>query len=369
MVANLRTVDLVVVGASFAGLVCARTADLRGLSTLVIEAKSDPGARIHTTGILVKEASEEIDIPRHFTRTIPAVRLYAPSLHHVDLEAPGYYFLTSDTAALIRWLADEARRAGAEIACGRKLQALEAEGNGFRLPEFGVVTRFLVGADGARSTVAERLGLGRNRHFLAGLEWEFETLPGADDGRLHCFLDSRAAPGYLAWIAPAPGFFQVGLAGNGRSRPDLRAFMARTRHLFAYDEGRIRERRSGLIPCGGPVAPSAAPNALLIGDAAGHVSPLTGGCIRLAFRYGRRAGQLIADYLDRGGPPPAQILAGEISGFAVKRLMRVAMDLGPPDWLFNFLIGTAPMNWLARRIYFHRRGQSPSGGSDRRNAP
>ena len=58
--ANLKTVDLVVVGASFAGLVCARTAALRGLSTLVIEAKTDPGARIHTTGILVKEASEEI---------------------------------------------------------------------------------------------------------------------------------------------------------------------------------------------------------------------------------------------------------------------------------------------------------------------
>ena len=36
-----RAVDLVIVGASFAGLICARTAALRGLSTVVIEAKPE----------------------------------------------------------------------------------------------------------------------------------------------------------------------------------------------------------------------------------------------------------------------------------------------------------------------------------------
>ena len=50
-----RPVDLVIIGASFAGLLCAKTAALRGLRTVVIEAKEEPGARIHTTGILVKE--------------------------------------------------------------------------------------------------------------------------------------------------------------------------------------------------------------------------------------------------------------------------------------------------------------------------
>src|SRR5216117_1784058 len=117
-----RQLDLVIVGASFAGLICARTAALRGLKTLVIEAKTDPGARIHTTGVLVKEAAEEVDTPPEFSRAIHGVRLYAPSLKSIDLKAPGYYFLTTDTAGLIRWLADEARRAGAEIVSGRKFE-------------------------------------------------------------------------------------------------------------------------------------------------------------------------------------------------------------------------------------------------------
>ena len=99
-----REVDLVIVGASFAGLICARSAALRGLKVIVIESKSDPGARIHTTGILVKEAAEEVDTPANLSRVIHGVRLYSPSLKSIDLRAPGYYFLTTDTAGLIRWL-------------------------------------------------------------------------------------------------------------------------------------------------------------------------------------------------------------------------------------------------------------------------
>lgn len=362
-----RAVDLVIVGASFAGLICARTAALRGLSTVVIEAKPDPGARIHTTGIMVKEASDEVDTPPHVPRTIHGVRLYAPSLRFIDLASRDYYFLTTDTAALMRWLADQARAAGAEIICGRKVEQVGRQGERLQLPQFGLSARYLVGADGARSTVAKLFNLGRNTRFLTGLEIEYDTLPRADPDLLHCFLDTRLARGYLAWVAPAPGFFQVGLATNDRAKPDLKAFLAHTEPLFGFSQATVTERRSGLIPCGGPVSPFAAPNVLLIGDAAGHVSPLTGGGIRLAFRYGRRAGQLIADHLMRLGPPPEQVLARELPSFTKKLALRGVMDVGPPNWLYNLLIGTAPMRWFARQVYFHKR--QPEGGTSHAPTP
>jgi flavin-dependent dehydrogenase len=347
----------VVIGASFAGLVCARTAALRGLSVVVLEAKREPGARIHTTGILVKEAAEEVDTPPQFSRAIHGVRLYAPSLRSIDLRAPGYYFLTTDTAGLIRWLADDARRAGAKIASGRKFETALRQQDGILLPQFNLMARYLVGADGARSTVASIFDLGRNDRFLTGLEFEYADLPGADPELLHCFLDTRLARGYLAWVAPAPGFFQVGLAVNEHAKPDLKAFLARTEPLFGYSRTRVTERRSGRIPCGGPVFPFAAPRVLLIGDAAGHVSPLTGGGIRLALRYGRRAAQLIADYLTRHGPPPETVLARELPSFGGKLALRSLIDLGPPNWVYNLAIGTPVMRWFARQIYFHHRAQ------------
>ncbi|MGE3832278.1 MAG: NAD(P)/FAD-dependent oxidoreductase [Parvibaculaceae bacterium] len=357
---NLQEADVVIVGASFAGLLCARVAAIRGLRTVVIEAKSDPGARIHTTGILVKEAGEEIDLPPSLTRTIHAVRLYAPNLHSIDLVAPGYYFLTTDTAALMRYLAREAENAGARIISNLRLAKAERRGGKIYLPQLDLSTRYLVGADGARSTVAKLFGLGRNTRFLVGLETEYADLPQTDPRFLHCFLDTRRAPGYLAWVAPAPGFFQVGIASNGTVKPDLRAFERRTQHIFGFAGAQVKERRSGLIPVGGKVSPFAAPNVLLIGDAAGHVSPMTGGGIRLALRYGRRAGQLIADHLQRGGPPPDMVLAREVPSFGAKLLLRRTLDLGPPNFLYDVMLSTPLMRWFAQRVYFHRRSLAGS---------
>jgi hypothetical protein len=83
---------------------------------------------------------------------------------------------------------------------------------------------------------------------------------------------------------------------------------------------------------------------------------MTGGGIRLALHYGRRAGALIAEHLDGGAPFPAAQLARELPGFGLKKMMRAGLDLAPPNFILNAALGTAPMRWLAERIYFHRRG-------------
>jgi hypothetical protein len=94
---------------------------------------------------------------------------------------------------------------------------------------------------------------------------------------------------------------------------------------------------------------------MLVGDAAGQVSPATGGGIKLAFELGRRAAQVIADHLMDLGPPPAHALAPSLPSFAVKKAMRTALDLAPPNWMIDAAFGLPPMRWLAQHVYFHRR--------------
>ncbi|MDH5410777.1 MAG: FAD-dependent oxidoreductase, partial [Alphaproteobacteria bacterium] len=62
--------DIVIIGAGYAGLVCARVAAQRGLKVLVIEKKAEAGIQLHTTGIIVKEAADELHIPKQFTRKV-----------------------------------------------------------------------------------------------------------------------------------------------------------------------------------------------------------------------------------------------------------------------------------------------------------
>jgi flavin-dependent dehydrogenase len=352
--------DLVIIGASFAGLTCARAAALRGLKTLVLEAKSDPGARIHTTGILVKEAAEERDVPDHLVRPVSAVRLYAPNLTHTDLAAPGYYFLTTNMPGLMRWLAAEAERAGADIRCASRFTTARRERERIVIEDHNVSARFLIGADGARSTVAEVFNLGRNRRVLIGMEQEYAAVPGLDDNFLHCFLDARLAPGYIGWAAPAPDVIQVGLATDDRHRPDMAAFREKLSTIFELDEDRIVERRSGVIPCGGIVRPFADGNVMLIGDAAGMVSPLTAGGIQMAFRFGRRAGQLTADYLKRNGPPPQQTLARQLPSMMRKRALRWLLEHVPSNAIYNAVVDSWPMRKFAAGTYFHDRRIKPA---------
>ena len=346
--------DLVIVGASFSGLVAARTAAMRGLRVAVLEAKPEPGARVRTTGILVREAAEVLDLPSELCRRIPGIRLYAPSMASVDLHSPGYSFLATETAALLRWLAREASLAGADLHFSHRFQGADRGFGRVVLPGLGT-TRFLIGADGANSAVARAFGLGRNQLFLTGVEWEFPAGIGLDPGYLHCFLDRRIAPGYIAWAVPGVGVTQVGMACAQGRKPDMTALMEKLRALLPVTNRVPLERRAGLIPAGGPVCPFASDRVVLIGDAAGLVSPMTAGGIHNAFHFGRRAAQVVADYLQSSGPEPGRVLCAEVPKYRLKRQGRRLLDLGPPDIIFDLLISTPLFRAFARKVYFHHR--------------
>ncbi|MFO1413711.1 MAG: NAD(P)/FAD-dependent oxidoreductase [Burkholderiales bacterium] len=349
--------DLAVIGAGFAGLACARAAARRGLRVLVQDRKAEPGAQVHTTGLVVKEAAERWEIPATLTRRVRGVRLYAPSLATLDLASPGYYFLATDTPALMRWLAREACRAGAHVRFARRYHGAARTRDGFVLNGGGERVRWLVGADGPRSAVAREFGLGRNREFLAGAESEWRGVAGVDPERLHCFLDARLAPGYIGWVvAGHGGFFQVGLAARRPATPDLAAFERKVAALFDFGAATRVARRGGPIPVGGRVAPFAAPGVVLVGDAAGLVSPLSAGGIHTALDSGFAAAHAIADHLLAGARAPSQALAGAGPRFTAKRWLRAAFDIGIPDAVFDAAIGTRAFNALARSVYFHHRG-------------
>ncbi|HWA03621.1 MAG TPA: NAD(P)/FAD-dependent oxidoreductase [Rhizomicrobium sp.] len=355
----IRKFDLVIVGGSFAGLACARTAALRGLKTAVVDSKSEPGAHVRTTGIVVKEAFDDCDLPASLMRKVRGVKLYAPDDRSVELSAPGYFFQATDTPGVLRWMANEAERAGATLLYGRRFAGAVEYERGISLPDLRLHAQFLVGADGARSRVAEIFGLPRNRRFLAGIEIECEPL--AIDARfLHCFADSRIAPGYIAWAIPGVNHTQIGVAASRPSKPDLAALLRRMRTLCDLREIRVVARRSGLIPTGGVLPRLGRGRVLLIGDAAGMVSPLTGGGIHTALQFGRRAAQLVSGWLGDRGPHPAALLACEAPRYRLKKALRHALDLAPPNMLINAMLMTAPARALAQRLYFHARGGDPA---------
>ncbi|TCZ89074.1 NAD(P)/FAD-dependent oxidoreductase [Lysobacter sp. N42] len=241
------------------------------------------------------------------TRRIEQVRLYAPSLAQVALAAPGYYFLTTDTPAVMRWLAERMRAQGVDLRLGSAF------------------------------TGARRI---------------------AQPDALHCFISKRYAPGYIGWIAQSPAGIQAGLAlrhDPARARvPDIDGFLLRVgqagglpRHL------RPGHTRAGLIPCSGPVFDMARDGAILVGDAAGIVSPLTAGGIHSAWEHGWAVGRALAAHLRDGGPAPEPAAIDAAPRFRTKRALRWAYDRLQFDWPFDLLLHSPPLRWAAERVYFH----------------
>ena len=353
----MKEYDIAIVGGGFAGLACARKAAGKGMRTVVLERKADLGSNIRTTGILVKEAADLLNLPQHLGKCISGVRLYSPNGKSIDLCSPGYSFVATDTPGMMRWLGRQAEWTWADIRLSQNVSEFHHYNGKIRMPEAGVQARYLVGCDGARSSVARRFGLGSNRQFLMGVEAEYEGIEGLDPDRLHVFLDSELAPGYIGWIVPGVGVQQVGIAVRQPHKPNLARFEAKMSKLFDFSKAKVIGRRGGLIPCGGVVRKWHADQVMLLGDSAGMVSPLTAGGIYPSIEIGLKAGHAISEHLKGRLDHPAAGLADMVPNYHFKGLMRWSMDhFTPPNPIYNLALGNPVFRRVAQILFFHHRG-------------
>lgn len=377
---TLLRFDLVVVGASFAGLACARAAARAGLRVAVVEKKSSSGDKLHTTGIIVKDAIDTIpwlqQVPAALVRQVDGVRLYSPNLRHVDLHAPGYYFWATDTPALLDWMCASVQADGVTLLAGTLFEQAARDSGGWAVSVKSVASQepavlqagYLVGADGPHSRVAKALDLSLNTQFLFGIEQEYSQAR-LDANLLHCFIDRKLAPGYIGWAVAGVGIQQIGLARRMRPSgvPPKQAWMASftakiASHVDVGDAAPLATR-AGMIPCGGVLKRVSDARVMLVGDAAGMVSPVTAGGIHTALEHGDAVGGAVAAFLQSGavdGGDPADPMHGLVRSypkFRAKRTLRWLFDNFQADWIFNMALDTEPMRQAARMVYFHRRGK------------
>ena len=292
---GMQAVDVLVVGAGLAGLHTARLLAERDLDVLVVDRRRDLSAGIRTTGIFVRRTLEDFDVPERLLG--PGVRdvlLYPPSRRApIVLTSGRDEYRVADMPGLY----EHARRA-AEAAGARVLLGVRYEG-GAEQPK----ARFVVGADGARSRVARELGLDVNRRMLVGAELVHPVASATAAPAFHCVLDPRVAPGYLGWVIDDGQHAHVGVAGYPSA---MRAGVRQALDAFAAGApGRTPPtgpvgRRGGPIPVGGVLRRLACPGGLLVGDAAGAVSPLTAGGLDPCLRMSELAAAVTAGYLRTG---------------------------------------------------------------------
>lgn len=326
------TYDLVVIGSGPAGATTARFAAQRGLKVLLIDKRQELGAPIQCSGAVSHHALAENNIrpqDEYIHEKIYGFGIYDQSGHRTTIDyrslkgseygaghnqRPLGYVV--DRRRFDRCLMTEAERAGVEVW-------LKTEGLDYTFsPKQGVTLkvrrfnqeqelhcRLLVGADGLQSNVARWAGI-RPHIKLTELASCLQLIVDQveTEGLLEIITGHEWAPGGYAWVFPKGyGYAEIGLGvirtlTQRDAQWHLDHFMQHSFMRERFANSRVLEIQGGGVPLASPLKKQYAAGVILVGDAARHVNPITGGGIHTALTGGRIAGEFAADLVQAKEP-------------------------------------------------------------------
>jgi len=293
--------DVAVIGAGPAGSSATAVLAREGFDVVLLEEHARPGVPQHCAGMLTKEACRRLGIrvPRGVVQSEPShvVIHYGSTSFKARLDM---YVL--DRASFDQYMAETAVEAGAELLTGHKVIGMRRSGHGWLLSVRGgpeLTSELVIGADGYKALSLRWAGLERPSEVASCLQYELKLDREVDQDIVVCYFGSSVAPGGYAWVVPIGNkAVRVGLGVRKASKPArfyLDAFVKKE-----FPNSKIVKRMAGLVSTSGPVVPNYMGAYLAVGEAAGHVNPLTGAGIASSMVSGRIAGLIASRALEEG---------------------------------------------------------------------
>lgn len=359
--------DIIVIGSGPAGATTARFAAENGLQVLLVDKRQELGAPIQCSGAVSRHALEEAGVspePEFIHEPIYGFGIYSENGNKTTIDyrllKPEIYGAAEDKKPLgyvvdrrrfDRYLMTQAERAGVTVWLkteGLSYQPLDNGHCEVHLRQFNkdikVKTKVLVGADGLQSQVGKWAGL-RTHMKITELAscLQFIVDHVETDGLLEIITGHRWAPGGYAWVFPkGHGYAEVGLGviptmTDKNAQWHLDQFLRNSFFKERFKHARVLEIQGGGVPLAAPLRTQYADNLILVGDAARHVNPITGGGIHTALNGGRIAGDFLAGFLKQNKKPTAQNLEAyqncwlEAVGKKMWKLYEVKTDIFRTD--------------------------------------
>jgi len=285
--------DVVIAGASVAGLFCAREIAKAGHSVLVLEEDFEIGTPEHCGGLVSASGLQDLGIipsTKTLDSPIQKARLSSPSGVTLDIDAKKQNVIVINRRELDKQIAHQAQKNGAEIKVKTSLKEFRP---GQAITSAGVIDcKILVDARGIASIIQrDRTGTLQSAQYEIYADWIQKGLVEVD-------FDSQKYPGFFSWVIPAgDGMGKVGVAGKG-----INAVSAIEKYLEQKGKHSIIRKVFAPIWINGPIENFVENNTVIVGDAAGQAKPTTAGGIYSCGVGGILAGRAISDYLKSKNP-------------------------------------------------------------------
>lgn len=295
--------DVIVVGAGPAGAYTSYNLATVGLDVLLLEKEELP--RYKSCGgavsLKVTEVLEDIDLSNviedKVTKVIFSHNFKKPV--EIDFFKPFTYMVMRDE--FDNFLVKKARQAGVKVIDNNQVVDLIKSKNEIQVQtkEKKFIAQFVVGADGIKSIVAQKLGLMADLEYGVGFEKELKVSRQklkAQKGIIH--LDYGVVSNGYGWVFPKSDHLSVGV-GTYRQGLSLKSKLRKYLDHEELTKCEELKAKGHLLPIGGKKRDLNTKQGLLVGDAAGLVDPLSGEGIFYALKSADLASEVIAKAFQR----------------------------------------------------------------------
>jgi geranylgeranyl reductase family protein len=272
--------DVVIIGAGPAGATLAYELATRRIRVLVIEKSTLPRYKCCGGGLTVKAAKlAGIKINDLADNVISGAVITLKGNHpyYGDSTIPIMYTVMRENFdhALIK----RAQMAGAEILQEAEVHTLQTDDSNVRISTTKGEYRseFLAGAYGARSQIANAIGITNQSAYKLGLTCEVQV--SREDlvrWRTRVGIDLGRVQGGYGWIFPKVDHLSVGVACSISKAKRLRHILREYLDSFKFERYTVSNCNAGLLPLMVGQPNVARGRVTLLGDAAGLADPLTG---------------------------------------------------------------------------------------------
>jgi digeranylgeranylglycerophospholipid reductase len=351
--------DIVVVGAGPGGSSAALQAARGGADVLLLEKRQEIGSPVRCAEGVSKRGLERCGIKadkRWIAAEMKGAKLHSPDDTIVELSeelAGNEVGFVLERKIFDRELAAMASDAGVEILLKTMAVDLTTDGEGARLTalregdKIKIDAEVVIAADGIESKVARWAGIDTTLK-PSDVESCFQYLIGGvecDRDYTHFYIGSFYSPGGYVWVFPKGGSkANVGIGvqtskiprhERGYARRLLDDFISKHTSLA---KGKKLEMVVGGVPVSGPKYGTVGDRLMVVGDAARHSDPATGGGIINAIRGGKLAGEVGAQAVREHDPSREFLLGyerawrGEFGGSLERDLIVKDLLTGLSDW-------------------------------------